>query len=45
MTRDIINQVRELLERHLNVVEIASKLNLDLDTVKIAIDIIKEIIT
>ena len=45
MTRDIINQVREMLERHLDVVEIASKLNLDLDTVKLAIDIIKEIIT
>jgi hypothetical protein len=45
MTRDIINQVREMLERHLDVVEIASKLNLDLDTVRLAADIIKEIIT
>jgi len=45
MTRDTINQVREMLERHLDVVEIASKLNLDLDTVKIAADIIKELIT
>ena len=45
MTRDIINQVREMLERHLDVVEIASKLNLDLDTVKLAVDIIKELIT
>jgi hypothetical protein len=45
MTRDTINQVREMLERHLDVVEIASKLNLDLDTVKIAVDIIKELIT
>ena len=26
MTRDIINQVREMLERHFDVVEIASKL-------------------
>jgi hypothetical protein len=45
MTRDIINQVREMLERHFDVVEIASKLNLDLDTVKLAADIIKELIT
>ena len=45
MTRDIINQVREMLERHVNIVEIANKLNLDLDTVKMAADIIKEIIT
>jgi hypothetical protein len=45
MTRDTINQVREMLERHLDVVEIASKLNLDLDTVKLAADIIKELIT
>jgi hypothetical protein len=45
MTRDTINQVREMLERHLDIVEIASKLNLDLDTVKLAADIIKELIT
>jgi hypothetical protein len=45
MTRDIINQVREMLDRHLNVVEIASKLNLDLETVRTAADIIKELIT
>jgi hypothetical protein len=45
MARDIINQVREMLDRHLDVVEISSKLNLDLDTVKIAADIIKELIT
>lgn len=45
MTRNIINQVRELLERNLNIVEIADRLNIDLDTVKIATDIIKEIIT
>jgi hypothetical protein len=45
MARDIINQVREMLDRQLDVVEIASKLNLDLDTVKIAADIIKELIT
>jgi hypothetical protein len=45
MTRDIINQVRELLERHLDVVDIAQKIGVDLDTVKIAADIIKEIIT
>jgi hypothetical protein len=45
MTRSILNQVREMLDRHLDIVEIASKLNLDLDTVKTAADIIKELIT
>jgi hypothetical protein len=45
MSRDIINQVRELLERHLNVVDIAQKMNVDLETVKLAADIIREIIT
>jgi len=45
MTRDIINQVRELLERHLNVVDIAQKIGVDLDTVRLAADIIKEVIT
>jgi len=44
MTRDIVNQVREMLERHLNLGEIASKLNLDLDTVRVASGIIKELI-
>lgn len=45
MKHHILIQVRELLERHLNVVEIAAKLNIDIDTVKLAADIIKEIIT
>jgi hypothetical protein len=45
MNRDIINQVRELLERHLNVVDIAQKMGVDLDTVRLAADIIKEVIT
>ena len=45
MKRELVNQVRELLERHLDVLEIAAKLNLDLDTVRIALDFIKEIIT
>jgi hypothetical protein len=45
MKRDLINQVSELLERHVDVVEIANKLNVDLDLVRIAADIIKELIT
>jgi hypothetical protein len=45
MKRDLLLQVRELLERHVNVLDIAAKLNIDIDTVKLAIDIIKEIIT
>lgn len=44
MKRDLLLQVRELLERHVNVLDIAAKLNIDIDTVKLAVDIIKEII-
>lgn len=45
MNRDFINQVRELLERHLDVVEIAQKMHVDLDLVRMAADIIKELLT
>jgi orotate phosphoribosyltransferase-like protein len=45
MKRELVNQIRELMERHLSVVDIAARLNIDLDTVRIALDIIKEIIT
>ena len=45
MSRDIINQVRELLERHLDVIDIAQKIGVDLDTVRLAADIIREVIT
>jgi hypothetical protein len=45
MKRDLLNQIRELFERKFDVLEIAASLNVDLDTVRIALDIIKEIIT
>jgi orotate phosphoribosyltransferase-like protein len=45
MKRELVNQIRELMERHLSVVDIASRLNIDLETVRLALDIIKEIIT
>ena len=45
MTRDIINQVRELLERQIDIFDIAQKIGVSVDTVKLASDIIKEIIT
>jgi hypothetical protein len=45
MNRDFINQVRELLDRHLDVVEIAQRMRVDLDLVRIAADIIKELLT
>ena len=45
MTRTILNQVRELLERHLDVLEISERLHIDLETVRAAADILKEIIT
>ena len=45
MHRSIINQVRELMDRHWNAFEIANKLNIDIDTVKFAMDIIREMLT
>ena len=45
MTRDILNQVRELLERNLDIITISERMNIDLATVKIAADIITELIT
>jgi hypothetical protein len=45
MHRSIILQVRELMDRHWNAFEIANKLGIDIDTVKFAMDIIREMIT
>ena len=45
MTRDFLNQVREMLERHLDVVEIANRMNVDLDAVRTAADIINQLLT
>ena len=45
MTRDFVNQVRELLERNLSVTEVAQRLNIDLDLVRIAADIINQLLT
>lgn len=45
MTRDILNQVRELLERNLDIVSISQKMNIDIETVRAAAGIIKELIT
>jgi len=45
MKREIINQVRELLDRNLSVTEIAQRLNVDLDLVRIAAEIINQLLT
>ena len=45
MTRDFVNQVREMLERNLSVTEIAQRLNVDLDLVRISADIINQLLT
>jgi len=34
-----------MLERHLDAVEIANRMNVDLDTVRTAADIIRELLT
>jgi orotate phosphoribosyltransferase-like protein len=45
MKREIINQVRELLERNLSATEIAQRLNIDLDLVRVAAEIINQLLT
>ena len=40
MKQDIVAAVREMLERHWDVYEIAAKLNLDISIVKAVIDLI-----
>ena len=45
ITKDLLLQVREMLERKWDCVEIASKLNIDVDDVRIMVDIINNIFT
>jgi hypothetical protein len=45
MKNNIISQVRELLERNLDWLEIANRLNLDPSDVQMAIEVIKQIIS
>jgi hypothetical protein len=45
MKQTILLQVREMLDRNWNLLEISTKLNLDPDDVKIAIDIIQNLLT
>jgi len=44
-SRDLILAVREMLERHWNVYEIASRMNLDVGDVQTIVEIIKNIST
>ena len=44
ITRDLVLAVKEMMERW-NMVEIAAKMNLDVDDVRIIIDIINNIAT
>jgi len=45
MKRQIINQVRELLDRNLSAAEIAHRMGIDLDLVKMAVDTINQLMT
>lgn len=45
MKSTIISQVRELLERNLDWLEIANRLNLDPSDVQMAIEVIKQIVS
>jgi hypothetical protein len=43
MNRHLIDQVRELLERHLDVMTISRRLHVDVDTVNTIVEIIKNV--
>jgi len=45
ITRDLLLQVKEMMERKWDYVEIAHKLNIDADDVRMMIDLINNIFT
>lgn len=45
MKRDLVMQVRELVERHVDTLEIARRLKLDPATVSAVIDFINNVLT
>jgi hypothetical protein len=45
MKREILNQVRELLERNLSAAEIAHRMGIDVYLVKMAADMINQLLT
>jgi hypothetical protein len=45
MKRQLLNQVRELLDRNLSTAEIAHRMGIDLDLIKMAIDTINQLLT
>lgn len=45
ITRDLLLQVKEMMERKWDCVEIAHKLNIDADDVRIMIELINNILT
>ena len=44
-SKDMIMQVRELLERHCDVLEIAHRLHFDVSDVQTILEIIKQVVT
>ena len=42
LKRDIVLQVKELVERHLDVIDIAHRLHMDVPTVMSIIEVIKQ---
>ena len=45
MTRQLVNQVRELLDRNLSTAEIAHRMGVDPDLVQLAANIINQLLT
>jgi hypothetical protein len=44
-SRDLILSVKEMLERRLDVIEIASRMNLDVEDIRMILDLINQIVT
>ena len=45
VTRDLLLQVREMMERKWDALEIASRMNLDVDDVRTIIDVVNNLFT
>jgi hypothetical protein len=44
MNRDLILQIRELFDRHLDVIEIAHRLHIDPSDVILVIELVKQVV-
>ena len=45
LTRDVINEVRAMLERHWSVADMAARMNIDPEDIRMIIDLINNLLT